>query len=222
MNIALRDYLEIYKKFPINAYFSKEQRKIRHKMMTDWENSDLQDFPTLDELTYFIKQYKDETKITPQFLKKFKVIWLDDIKKGHQFAEFLLEMDFVELMWHFDISLMDLAEQVLRHNPNYEKALKLKLQNLVRYHDFNVHELPYGVLVEGNLEEELESVQEMEELAKKLNLTKKSFEILVNNCKTYYPLWFEYLQEKAKTGFENFLISKGIDTKNINSPYVII
>ncbi len=222
MNIHLNEYLAIYKAFPIGNYFSKEQRKTRHTMMTNWENSRLQERPTLDELINFIRQYKDEIKITPQFFKKFEAVWLDDVKNGYQFAEFLLEMDFAELMWRFDISSMDLAEQVLQHNPNHKKALELKLQILVRYHDFNVHELPYGVLVDGNLEEELKSVQEMEGLAKKINLTNKSFEILVANCKTYYPLWFEYLQEKEKNGFESFLIAKGIDVDNIETPYVII
>ena len=222
MNIHLKEYLEIYKTFPIGAYFTKEQRKTRHIMITNWVNSNLQELPTLGELIEFIREYKDEIQIIPQFFKKFEAVWLDDVRNGYQFAEFLLEMDFVELVWHFDISSMDLAEQVLLHNPNHKKALTLKLHVLVRYHDFNLHELPYGVLVEDNLEEELKSVQEMEALAKKINLTNRGFEILVDNCKTYYPLWYEYLQEKEKIGFERFLIAKGIDVENIQKPYVII
>lgn len=130
-------------------------------------------------------------------------------------------MDLMELMWKIDISSMDLISQVLKYNPNHIKALKLKLKTLIRYHDFNLHELPWGVLVEGSLEEELQSVKEMEEVSDKLNYKYKDFEFLVSYCKTYYPLWFEYLKEEKKDGFEKFLKAKGIDTEEIRHPYTL-
>lgn len=222
MNIHLNEYLEIYKTFPVGSYFSRKQIKTRHTMMTNWENAKLQDLPTLDELINFIRQYKDEIQITLSFFRKFEAIWKENVKNSYQFAELVLEMGWEPIIWKFNVSSMDLVCQILKHNPNNQKALVLKLQMLVNGHDFNLHELPYGVLVDGNLEEELKSVQEMEELAKKINFTNESFEVLVTNCKIYYPLWFEYLQEKEKNGFESFLISKGIDVENIETPYVMI
>lgn len=223
MNACLQKYLSIYQKFPLGSYFTKEQRMARHKMITEWENEASQGFPSLDELIHFVKQYKDEIQITPQFFKKFKTIWQEDIENGYQFADFLLEMDLDELFeFSFNVSLMHLAEQILKYNPNHIKALTLKLKILVRYHDFCLHEMPWTILVEDNLDDELKSVQIMEDIVEKLNFKKEGVELLISNCRTYYPLWFEYLKEKEKLGFENFLISKGIDTDRINVPYVAI
>lgn len=222
MNTHLKKYLEIYEKFPLNAYFSKEQRKVRHKMMTSWEKEAVDEYPSLDELMDFVTQYKNNIHITPQFFQKFQSVWREDFNHGYQFSEFLLEMDLEELLWKFDLSSMHLANQVLKRHQNHVKALKLKLKLLVRYHDFCLHELPWGVLAEGNREEELNSVTEMEETAKKLNFQAKNFEILCHNCKRYYPLWFEYLEEKTKCGFKEFLELKGVDTESIYLPYIMI
>lgn len=221
MNTKLKQYLEIYQKFPIDNYLTKEERKIRHKMLVDWEKSEVQEFPTLDELIEFITKNKDIVQINPQFFQKFESVWQDDLKNGHKFAKFIIEMNLQEMMWKFDISHMELVSSVLKYNPNHIKALKLKLKTLIRYHDFNLHELPWGVLVEGSLEEELQSVKDMEEVADKLAYKYKDFEFLVSYCKTYYPLWFEYLKEKEKEGFEKFLKTKGMDTDRIMHPYTL-
>lgn len=222
MNTHLKDYLAIYQQFPLGSYFTKEQRKARHIMITNWEKTDLQTLLSLDELIYFVKKYKNEIQITPQFFKKFESVWQDDLKSGYKFAEFLLEMDLEEMMWSFDISLIHLVNQVLKSHPNHIKALKLKLKILVRYHDFNLHELPRGVLAKGSLDEELKSAQEMENIAEKLNFRDESFKRLLSYCKTYYPLWFEYLEENKKCDFEQFLNLKGIDTEHIHLPYIVI
>ena len=50
MNKILSDYLSIYKKFPLNEFFSREERKLRHSLMVDWEKQDNEDLPSLDEL----------------------------------------------------------------------------------------------------------------------------------------------------------------------------
>lgn len=222
MNTHLKEYLKIYIKFPLGNYFTKEQRKIRHEMISNWEKSDLIEFPTLDEFINFVKENLNIIQITPQFFKKFKVVWQDDLENGYKFAEFILEMNLEEIMWAFDISSMQLVKEVLNYNPNHLKALKLKLKTLVRYHQFCLHEIPFGVLVEGSLEEELKSVEEMKAIAEKLNFNDESFKILLSNCKTYYPLWFEYLKINKKEGFENFLKEKEIRTEKIVTPYIII
>ncbi|MBF0715677.1 hypothetical protein [Gemelliphila palaticanis] len=221
MNIHLKQYLEIYQKFPVDNYLSKDERKNRHKMLVDWGKLEIQEYPTLNELIEFITQNKDIVHINPQFFQKFQSIWKEDLKNGYQFAEFIIEMNLQEMMWKFDISHMELVSTVLKYNPYHIKALKLKLKTLIRYHDFNLHELPWGVLVEGSLEEELQSVKEMEEVADKLGYKYKDFEFLVSYCKTYYPLWFEYLSLKEKYGFKHFLESKEIDTKKISIPYIV-
>ncbi|MBF0714625.1 hypothetical protein HZY83_08070 [Gemella sp. GH3] len=222
MNVHLKNYLGIYLIYPLNNYFTKEQRKNRHKMLSDWEKSDLQELPNLDELISFIRQNKNIIHITPQFFKKFEIVWKDDLKNGHQFAEFLIEMNLEELLWKFDISPMNMALQVLKHNPNHTKALELKLRTLIRYHDFTLHELPWGVLIDNDLEEELKSVDEMEAVAEKLGYKNEYFDLLLSYCETYYPLWFEYVEKGEKDGFENFLKSKGIDTERIVLPYIVI
>lgn len=221
MNIHLKQYLDIYQKFPVNNYLTKEERKNRHKMLVEWRKLEVKEFPTLDELIVFITKNKENVQINPEFFRKFESIWKEDLKKGHQFAKFIIEMNLHEMMWKFDISHMELVSTVLAYNPNNIKALKLKLKTLIRYHDFNLHELPWGVLVEGSLEEELQSVKEMEEIADKLGYKHKDFEFLVSYCKTYYPLWFEYLKEKDKKGFEQFLKSKAMDTEKIMHPYTL-
>lgn len=221
MNRHLKEYLEIYQKFPVDNYLSKDERKNRHKMLVNWEKLEIQEFPTLDELIEFITKNKDIVQINPQFFKKFESVWQEDLKNSHQFAKFIIEMNLQEMMWKFDISHMELVSSVLEYNPNHIKALKLKLKTLIRYHDFNLHELPWGVLVEGSLEEELKSVNDMEEIADKLNYKSQDFELLISYCKTYYPLWFEYLSLKEKYGFKQFLEGKGIDTEKISIPYIV-
>lgn len=221
MNIHLKQYLEIYQKLPIDNYFTKEEREIRHNLLVDWEKSEIKELPTLDKLIEFITKNKDIVQINPQFFQKFESVWQEDLKNSHKFAKFIIEMGLEEMMWKFDISHMELVSSVLEYNPNHIKALKLKLKTLIRYHDFNLHELPWGVLVEGSLEEELQSVKDMEEAAGKLGYKNKDFEFLVSYCKTYYPLWFEYLSLKEKYGFKHFLESKEIDTEKISIPYIV-
>ncbi|MBN6709650.1 hypothetical protein JFL47_11625 [Haemophilus haemoglobinophilus] len=221
MNIHLKRYLEIYQKFPVDNYFTKEERKIRYKMLVDWEKSEVQELPALNELIEFITKNKDIVQINPQFFKKFESVWQEDLKNSHQFAQFIIEMNLQEMMWKFDVSHMELVSSVLKYNSNHIKALQLKLKTLIRYHDFNLHELPCGVLVEGSLEEELKSVNDMEKVADKLNYKSKDFELLIYYCKKYYPLWFEYLSLKEKYGFKHFLESKEIDTEKISIPYIV-
>lgn len=224
MNSYLQDYLAIHKKFPLGGSYSKEQRKVRHAMIMNWEKTTAHEFPTLDELIYFVKQYKNEILTPPQFFKKFKTVWQDDLNDGYRFAEFLLETDLQEVMRGLNISSMYAADQVLKHNSHHTKALTLKLKLLIRYHDFNLHELPWAVLTENRLEEELKFIEIMENIAYELSFKNENFKILVSNCKTYYPLWFEFLQKKENfpDGFEQFLISKGIDTEHIILPCVIV
>lgn len=223
MNIYLEEYIKIYKKFPLDTYHTKEERKMRYAMLTNWEHTEATSLPTLDEFINFVKEYKNEIQITPQFFKKFKEVWQDDVENGYKFAEFLLEMELEELIWKFDISSMHLANQILKHNPNHTKALKLKLRLLDSYHYFCLHEIPWAVLVEGTLEEELQSVQEMENIAKKLNFKEEYFEDFISCCRTYYPLWFEFLDCKENyNSFEEFLIARRIDTEKIFVPYLCI
>ena len=191
-------------------------------MIATWEQEEVQELPTFYELMEFIRRHKYEVEIHPQFLAKFQSVWQDDIQTGYQFAELLLEIGLEELMWKFDISQMHLANQILQYNPNHTKALKLKLRILVCYHDFNLHELPWGVLVEGNLDEELQSVQEMESIANKLNFHNECLKTLIDNSRFYYPLWFEYLKQNEKNGFKSFLNEKGIDVEKIVIPYTMI
>lgn len=224
MNIHFKEYLEIFQKFPIGGYFSKEQRKIRHTMMTSWEKEEVKEVPTLTEFIDFVKQHQDEIQITPQFFKKFQTVWQEDAEQGYRFPEFLFRLNLEELMWNFDISSVHLAERVLKHDPNHPEALRCKLNHLVRYHDFCLHELPWGVLTEASLEEEMTSVAEMERIAEALSFRNENFEELVSQCKTYYPLWYDYLKEKMKYphGFPEFLVERGIDIQKIFVPYVLM
>lgn len=225
MNNLLEAYLQIYKKFPLDRYHTKGERKIRYTMLTEWEHTEITSPPTLDELISFVKEHKNEIQITPQFFKKFKAVWQDDVENGYKFAEFLLENDLEErLMWRLDIEPMHLANQMLKHNPNHTKALKLKLRILDRYHGFCLHEVPWAVLWEGTLEEGLQSVAEMENIAKKLNFQNENLEDLIAYCRRYYPLWFEFLtcKEKYDNSFEKFLLAKGIESNGLHLPYIEI
>lgn len=222
MNIHLKNYLEIYQKFPLSSYLTREERSNRHKMLSDWGKEEVQEHTSLDELIDFMEQNKENININSHFLKKFEDVWRDDLKNGYKFATFLIGIDCAEILWKFDISYMNLVSQILKHNPKHTKALENKLKTLTLYHDFNLHELPLGVLTEKSLEEELKSVRDMEEVAKKLNYKSEDFDILISCCKTYYPLWFEYLKKGEKEGFENFLKAKGINTEEIYAPYILI
>lgn len=222
MNAHLQKFLEIYEKFPPNTYYTREERKARHDMLKTWENAPLNDLPTLDELINFTEQYKNKAQIMPQFFEKFKDVWQDELQNGYKFAKFLLETDLAELMQMLDISLLDIANQVLKHDPHHKKALNLKLKILISYHDFCLHEIPFGILTRDPLEEELRSVQEMQHIAQILEFKDDVFDKFVECCKIYYPLWFEFLGQKEKfdKNFEKFLISKGIDTQNLSVPYI--
>lgn len=83
MNRHLKEYLEIYQKFPLDNYFTKEERKTRHKMLVDWEKLEVQEIPTLDELIEFITKNKENIQINLQFLKKFESVWQEDLKNSH-------------------------------------------------------------------------------------------------------------------------------------------
>lgn len=178
--------------------------------------------PTLDELSHFIKTYHDKIPLSYPFFKKLQPVWQRGIEKGYQFAKLVIDSNLEEILLRFGLLPVDLAEQVLNHEPNHKKSLRLKLRHLVRYHDFTLHELPWGVLIEGSLEEALASTREMESIASKLGIENANFNALVASCKCYYPLWFDYLKAPQKTSFEAFLSQKGIDTKTISLAYTSI
>lgn len=224
MNTALKNYLDIYTKFPPNEYYSKEQRKLRYTMIKNWENSKIEQLPIFEELKVFLYEYKNKIDLSPQFFKKFESVWRINLESSYEFAELIIDMDLVELMSYFDISSIYMADQVLKYKPNHLKALTLKLRCLVRYHDFCMHEIPWGILVEGSLDEELNSIQLMEDIAKQISFNNPNLEILISYCKKYYPLWFEYLKETEKypNGFKDFLSAKDIDTDRLHINYILI
>lgn len=223
MNKQLQTYLEIYEQFPLNRHYTKEERKERYNKLCYFEKLPVSSLPTLDELMQFLQKYKDIISILPQFVKKFEVVCEQDLLNGYKFAECLFEQDmFEEWMGTSDISSMQVVNQVLVHNPNHSKALIFKLKMLIRYHDYSIHELPLGVLAQGPLKEELDSIQEMEDIAQKLSFKHETFEKLLTICRMIYPLWFEYLQDKQaiSKGFKAFLIQEGIDINDIKVPYI--
>lgn len=223
MNKQLQTYLEIYEQFPLNRHYTKEERKERYNKLCYFEKLPVPSLPTLDELMQFLQKYKDVIRILPQFVKKFEVLCEQDLLNGYRFAECLFELDmFQDWMEISDISSIHVANQVLHHDPNHIKALTSKLKMLIRYHDYSIHELPLGVLADGLLTEELDSLQEMENIAQKLSFKHETFEKLLTICRMIYPLWFAYLQDKQaiSNGFKAFLVQEGIDINNISISYI--
>ena len=210
MNSCLKEYLSIFEKYPKKTYLTKQQRKERHTLINMWRNKIFQELPSINELIEFIKEYKEEKIISKEFFEKLQSVWMKELD-GYEFPKLLIEMDILEMLYGLNVNGFYVAEQVLRCNPNHRKALVYKFNILYNSHDFSLHELPWGVLVNGTLEEELRSVDEMEEMGEKLKIKNEYFKKLIDNCRFYYPLWFEYLSGSKKDNFESFLLSKGID-----------
>lgn len=219
---ALTEYLAISKAFVPSLTFSKAQKKARYNLMLEWEKNSTLTLPTLEELSHFIKTYHDKIPLSYPFFKKLQPVWQRDIEKGYQLAKLIIDSNLEEILSRFGLLPVDLAEQVLTHEPNHGNALRLKLRHLVHYHDFTLHELPLGVLIDEGLEDALASIKEMEAIAKKLDIQNDNFNALVASCKRYYPLWFDYLKAPQKIGFEAYLSQKGIDTKAIFLAYTSI
>lgn len=200
MNKILSDYLSIYKKFPLNEFFSREERKLRHSLMVDWEKQDNEDLPSLDELIEFTYKYQKEIAIIPLFFNRLKTVWEDDIKNGYKFAKLLLDFSNSQniLISKLDLEPIDIANQVLKFEEDNYKAMEFKYNILKGYYEFSLHELPWGVLIDDeSLEEEMRELKNFEELGKKLN---KNQDDLINDCKKYYSLWFEYLKGDDRKG----------------------
>ena len=232
MNTISSDYLEICSQLPPKE-LTKQERKRRHTLLTSWEKKAYDEpYPTFRELEDFWKQHGNYC-LNPMFVRKIIVpIVQKDIEangingirflfqcfQGHEntycYTNNMLYL-FCKTL-NFKYAPIQLANKLLQYEPDNEFALKYKYYKLKYYLEFSLHEMPIGILNgmdSANIDDiprMLLSVDEFQSISDQLGMNDSA---LVNDCRTLYPAYKDYLQCHAQyDNFEDYL-------KKNNIPY---
>lgn len=222
----LNEYLEICSRFSADG-LSKQERKQRHILLSTWDKNVYNEpLPTIEELEEFRKCYGSYCH-NPIFVRKaiVRTVQKDIEAEGIGGIRFLFRCFqghensycytnnalyiFCETL-DFKYQPLQLADKLLKQEPNNEFALQYKYNTLKSFLEFSLHEMPTGILNGMNgadiddLSEMLLSVDEFQGISARLGKDDKA---LINECRTLYPAYNEYLQCYTRyNGFEDYLI----------------
>lgn len=225
---ALQEYLDIYTRYPAEAFLSKADRKKRHQLLMQWERDPFEEELSASELVNFMKAHP-ELKYERPFFKKTAPCVQGDIEAGKTDAlRFLFEYSggeragtdrgyvflFCEAVG-FRYSEAELANMLLAREPEHKGAILCKYRLAKYFLENSIHEAPWGVLygMNGAEKEHMPSMwqelEEFKELGKKLGLSDLE---LTERCEICYAAWEAYLNDpKAYDGFADYLEKKCID-----------
>lgn len=223
----LHDYCAIF------AEVSEWQRKERHRRLQGWLRADYA-LPTYDALVSFLDSLKGQELVRVSYPLQCKVIFpvfdleIFQRKNGQAMKRMLFEFEwgrFVgEYKGDYNINLLDMALEAL---PGDRDLLEYRWEGMLREHDYNVHEVPWGVLCGNNgasIEQTRVLLADLEyfaKLGKSLGCEHAERAApLVEACRLYYQLWIEYLENPGTyADFASCLEAHGIDTLKCGLPY---
>jgi len=207
----LEEYLDIFK---TGKFVSKTEKKQRHNKLINWYKKEYKRTPNYKEIKQFMKE-NEHVNFDRQFYFKvvFPVIDYEvDENNNLQALNSLFYSDMI-LQYaeykDFQISILDIENQVLEKDPNNAIVLNYRLQKQKRFFEFTIHEVPCGVLcgMNGATREQIkglkEDIKDYTKLCKQLNF--QDYE-LIENCKIYYDAWENYINNlKEYNGFQDYL-----------------
>jgi len=201
---VLLDYTDIQTAWP------KWRRKERHQALQNWLAKPY-DLPDYDELTHFIS-WCGERNIPLNVVFQRKLVnpvfdaEIFERRNAQAIKTILLHFsgsEFLDFKGDYSISLLNMA---LAQLPDDLELLEHKWEKMRHYHDFTIHEVPWGVLWDMVNGARLEQMDEMEsEIAEFEALSKRlghDWGNLVAACRNSYALWRLYLNDKRK--YESF------------------
>ncbi|MGT2756568.1 hypothetical protein [Streptococcus ovuberis] len=200
MHNILTDYKTILATYPNPKQLTKLDRKKRHQLFQEWLQKSYENLPTLDEIIRFGDIYKPLLQAT--FFEKLSPVFLADINTGHLTAIKWLLGDGTVCAYNEPwasafqgLNRYTIAKQVLAKEPDYRPALLYLYHLMKRQITFDLHEVPWGVLVEkGTLKENLAYVDCFEQLSQKLGFFEQD-EAIADEARYHYRAWESYLSE---------------------------
>lgn len=227
MKPILADYLDICLKFR-KEYLSKPERKQRHTLLTEWAKAEYEEGKlTIPELYEFWDSHKEvsyhkifiEKVILPTVNEDFQNGEIDGLKflfyclRGQDRIEYIATSSPVAIFsdaHNHRYSALQLAEIVLKKEPDNEDALKTKYFLEKERLWYSIHEIPLGVLNEGSeanlsdIPNMLRAVDTFEAVSKKLTMDDDT--TLIEDCRKFYVAYQEYLKHrKQNLTFEDYL-----------------
>ena len=225
MSNVLSDYLEIYSRYPADAFLSKAQRKFRHNELMKWTKQEYQPMPNIGEIKDFMRINSTLRYEQPFFLKVIVPCVLRDIGNGEiESLCFLFECngmdyhkgtttDYVNLLCvgtnYKYMDTMEFVDLVLSHEPNNNVVLNYKYMELLCGLDFCLHEVPWAVLCERETVPEMRKrLNEFASVSKKIG---KYDGGLIQRWGDIFTAWERYLDNRGGYNcFEDYLIKHKI------------
>lgn len=125
---------------------------------------------------------------------------------------------------NYKYSSIQLADMVLKKDPDNEDALKAQYFIGKEHLWYSIHEIPFGVLngVNGanisDIPNMLSSVDRFQAISNKLKIDND--ETLIEDCRRFYVAYREYLQQEARyVDFEDYLNQNNISYERYCSTY---
>lgn len=210
MKQILKDYLEIQQQF--SAAMSKEQRKVRHRLLVEWQKREYFQYPAPQELISFMKEHKKIAYFVPFSIKVVLPCLRAERKAGSTdllaylcsypdddaFAQNCLSCFCAEE----NIDFLQLSDFLYKTAPENTDFLRFRFRCLTHSLSYSVHELPIMLL---DTEEEPPIEKEIEDwraLAQRQGLdVNKQAEILHLLCDS----WKKYTDmKKTADSFQTF------------------
>jgi len=225
MSDVLSDYLEIYSRYPTDAFLSKAQRKSRHSELMKWTKQEYQQLPDIDKIKTFMCANSSLKYESPFFLKVVVPCVLKDINNEKIGSLcFLFECndmdhykgtttDYINLLcvgtnYEYDNTLA-FADMVLLHEPDNNIVLNYKYMELLRYLDYFLHEVPLAVLCEKETVPYMQ--KKLNEFASVSEKIGKYDGRLIQKWGDIFAAWEQYLDnEESYKDFEDYLIKHEI------------
>lgn len=228
MRRVLADYLEIYRRFPVEGTWSKADKRSRHELLTAWQRREYLDVLRLYEVREFIEQHPELPCNQRPFLPKVLApVIAEDLNNGGVGVAYLFDLGDgrpqgadhpVSLFCQAtgsDHSPLELADLVLAAQPTNLIVARYKYQALFWAIDLSIQELPQGVLngmrkaTREDIADMLAGLAEFERLGRLLGEKPSWFTAVARRC---YPAWADYLDHQADySSFQDYLDRHQID-----------
>ncbi len=225
MKTILSDYLNIQSEFNYGS-LDKSAKIRRHNKVCEWAEKIYTVFPNVDEVIGFISDHPD-ISYAKQFILRIIIPCLkkEYREDGTALFSFLfaerkrLKMcdDCLRLFCVTEnIDFFDLTDQLIGRKPENKNFLSARLVALDNFLQYSLHELPMGLLCNGddpiNAELSYKLVNEWAELSEKFG---KDVSFLKEKYLDLFRAWYGYLSLKQKGNyrgdFESYMNSKNID-----------
>lgn len=232
MNNVLKDYLEIYECFPVKGTWKKDERKARHKRLTEWQKQEYLQMPSMKEIMSFMEENTGLIYERPFYLKVIVPLVYKDIENHTiEAVRFLFEStrekdigsrrDYVEIFceasgWQFSpYQLIDLA---LDQEPDNQKVLYYKYKLMIRYMSFSIHEIP-NLVLDGMYGAKKEAIPGMlnfldgfQQVCEKVGKLDQEHQEFIALCRRMYLAWDAYMNHVSKyDGFNDYLEKNHIE-----------